>query len=68
MARCCIALVVAVGRETGDARRAPAAAQASIDAFFDGESSVFSLDPCPTCEDAAPESAAQPAMPLAPAA
>ena len=69
MARGCIALVASFGRETDEAGRVAAAAQASIDAFFDGESSIFSLERCAADEEQAPESGSQStAMPLAPAA
>jgi hypothetical protein len=68
MARSCIELVAALGRETDGAARAPEAVQASIDAFFDGDAEFFAFERLAAGEDEAPESGTHPAMPLAPAA
>ena len=67
MVRSCIAVVAAPGRQTdGDG---PASdAQASIDAFFDGDSSIFALERCPAADEECPESGERSSIPLAPAA
>ena len=82
MARNRIAEMATAGRQTAAAGRASETAQACIDAFFDGDSAVFSVGVpdevrCRGFEsvesdlfdvDDAPESGATGVMPLAPAA
>ena len=73
MFRSCTVLMAAAGRETQGANSAPDApdapddaVQASIDAFFDGDASVFALER--QVDEEAPESGEHPLVRLAPAA
>ena len=71
MARNRIPEMATAGRQTAAAGRAFGAAQACIDAFFDGDSSVFSVEPVePDLFDVddAPDSGTTELIPLAPAA
>jgi len=71
MARNRIPEMATAGRQTAAAGRASETTQACIDAFFDGDSSVFSVEPVepdPFDLDDAPESGTTGVIPLAPAA